>query len=126
MKNYNPFLEEDKILEDTLFLIKQIIYFKQHNYEDELIATKLNLEYLDWANNFQNDPEKACGHFTLGSFVTYDIEVHFLVYKNQEIGFEISLNQEEKEVKELFIYENNLLSKGKGFENLLNKNFTHE
>ncbi len=126
MKKYNPFLNEKEILDDALFLIKQIIYFKQHNYEDELIVSKLNLEYIDWANNFQNDPEKACGHFTLGNFATYDIEIHFLVYKNQDIGFEISLNQDEIELKEIFIFDNNILSKGKGFRNLLNENFTHK
>lgn len=118
MTEYNIFTDSLKIQTDTLNIINEIIYYKKHNFDNELIAKKLNLEYLDWINKLKGEPENHCGHFELGKFGSYDIEINFAILNNNEIGFEVCLCNDDKseEIKEVLIFKHEKISEGPGLK----------
>lgn len=117
MEKYNLFLEQQKLLEDALFTIKNILYFKEHKFENELIAKKLNLPYLDWSPKPGPSHIQYCGRFTIGIFGAHEIEILFSKLTNNKIGFEVILNRDENEITEILIYDTNKLIPGKNWNN---------
>lgn len=87
MKEYSLFSDNNKLIEDTKFIVSQILYFKEHNYSNGIIAKKLKLEIFDY---FENE---KYGTFQIGTFGSFNIDVNF--FENKRI--EILLNKNNKE-----------------------------
>lgn len=116
MNRYNLFLDQTRLLEDALHLIKQIFYFKEHKYSNELISKKLNLSYLDWSVKPGLSEILYCGRFTIGYFGTHDIEILFSKLIDNKIGFEVILSNDNEELTELLIYDTKKLIHGKNWK----------